>query len=86
MKKVLTNERIYFIISFVVRNGGIAQLARAHGSYPWCQWFKSTYRYHVGASVAAFAPIFYCIKISAQKLRCASFAAKNRRFASANGL
>ena len=26
--------------------GGIAQLARACGSYPQCRWFKSDYRYH----------------------------------------
>ena len=26
--------------------GGIAQLARAHGSYPWCRWFKSSFRYY----------------------------------------
>ena len=25
--------------------GGIAQLARAHGSYPWCRRFKSVFRY-----------------------------------------
>ena len=25
--------------------GGIAQLARAHGSYPWCRGFKSLSRY-----------------------------------------
>ena len=25
--------------------GGVAQLARAHGSYPWCQGFKSLLRY-----------------------------------------
>ena len=25
--------------------GGIAQLARAHGSYPWCRRFKSYSRY-----------------------------------------
>ena len=25
--------------------GGIAQLARAHGSYPWCHGFKSLFRY-----------------------------------------
>ena len=74
-KKVLTNSCFYFIISFVVRNGGIAQLARAHGSYPWCQWFKSTYRYHVSASVVSFALIF-CAKISVHRLRCASSAAK----------
>ena len=27
-------------------NGGIAQLARALGSYPGCHWFESDYRYH----------------------------------------
>ena len=26
-------------------SGGIAQLARAHGSYPWCRGFKSPSRY-----------------------------------------
>ena len=25
--------------------GGVAQLARAHGSYPWCRGFKSPLRY-----------------------------------------
>ena len=29
-------------------DGGIAQLARAHGSYPWCRWFKSSSRYLYG--------------------------------------
>ena len=28
--------------------GGIAQLARAHGSYPWCREFKSPFRYFPG--------------------------------------
>ena len=27
--------------------GGIAQLARAFGSYPKCRWFKSVCRYHI---------------------------------------
>ncbi len=27
--------------------GGIAQLARAHGSYPWRHWFESSYRYQI---------------------------------------
>ena len=26
--------------------GGVAQLVRAHGSYPWRHWFKSSHRYH----------------------------------------
>ena len=28
------------------KNGGIAQVARALGSYPGCHWFESDYRYH----------------------------------------
>ena len=27
--------------------GGVAQLARALGSYPGCHWFKSSRRYHI---------------------------------------
>ncbi len=27
------------------QNGGVAQLVRAHGSYPWRHWFKSSHRY-----------------------------------------
>ena len=30
---------------YQLKYGGIAQLARAHGSYPWCRWFKSSFRY-----------------------------------------
>ena len=29
-------------------SGGVAQLARAHGSYPWCRGFKSPLRYASG--------------------------------------
>ena len=28
-------------------DGGIAQLARAFGSYPTGRWFKSDFRYHI---------------------------------------
>ena len=28
-------------------NGEIAQLARAHGSYPWCRGFESPSRYYM---------------------------------------
>ena len=28
------------------RYGGVAQLARAFGSYPECHWFESNRRYH----------------------------------------
>ncbi len=31
--------------------GEIAQLARAHGSYPWCRGFKSLSRYDTGRDV-----------------------------------
>ena len=31
--------------------GGIAQLARAHGSYPWCREFKSPFRYYTAWTV-----------------------------------
>ena len=34
--------------TFCSSYGGIAQLARAHGSYPWCRWFKSSSRYLYG--------------------------------------
>ena len=34
----------HFATEYVVY-GGIAQLARAHGSYPWCRWFESSSRY-----------------------------------------
>ena len=29
----------------ISHDGGIAQLARAHGSYPWCREFESPRRY-----------------------------------------
>ena len=35
--------------------GGIAQLARALGSYPRCRRFKSYFRYHSHAEVAELA-------------------------------
>ena len=47
---MLTSSFLCNIIEFVhyfgVLCGGIAQLARAFGSYPECHWFKSNYRYH----------------------------------------
>lgn len=41
---MLTFEDIYCILS--KSYGGVAQLARAFGSYPKGQWFESTHRYH----------------------------------------
>ena len=49
------------------RNGGIAQLARARGSYPRCHWFKSNYRYH-----------FFNIGPLVKRLRLRPFTAASR--------
>ena len=40
--------------------GEIAQLARAHGSYPWCRGFKSPSRYYVKYSGNALLGDFCC--------------------------
>ena len=52
-KKVLTFEKRCDIIAkrglTEVKNGGLAQLARASGSYPAGRWFKSDIRYHTSA-------------------------------------
>ena len=40
----------------VIKYGEIAQLARAHGSYPWCRGFKSLSRYFK----SAFKMHFFC--------------------------
>ena len=45
IKKVLVYN-IYRCVRWIsYAYGGIAQLARALGSYPGCHWFKSSYRY-----------------------------------------
>ncbi len=52
MKKFFKN--MYFLIdkkkdywyNYLVKYGGVAQLARAFGSYPTDRWFESTRRYH----------------------------------------
>ncbi len=49
-EKVLTNgnlSNIIVVAAFSSTYGGIAQLARAFGSYPKCRRFKSYFRYHV---------------------------------------
>ena len=52
-------------------HGGIAQLARAHGSYPWCRGFESPSRYSVLESLENdfhfqdfFVSVFFPVKIS----------------------
>ena len=44
-EKVLTKPKTSAIIVERLVNGGIAQLARAFGSYPTGRWFKSDFRY-----------------------------------------
>ena len=44
LEKPLTYHKIHGMI-LPVECGGIAQLARARGSYPRCRWFKSSSRY-----------------------------------------
>ena len=52
-KKLLTNHTQCVILfersagTDMFYNGGIAQLARAFGSYPTGRWFKSDFRYHI---------------------------------------
>ena len=51
VKKLLTMQMGYAIIlehcHVATIFGGIAQLARAFGSYPTGRWFKSDFRYHI---------------------------------------
>ena len=53
LKKLLTFINSYDIIAkrglTKVNFGGLAQLARASGSYPAGRWFKSDIRYHTSA-------------------------------------
>ena len=44
--------------SFRTLYGGIAQLARASGSYPAGRWFKSDFRYHKIALANASAILY----------------------------
>jgi hypothetical protein len=43
------------------RFGGVAQLARAHGSYPWCRQFKSVLRYVIRYH-RDMMPVFYIME------------------------
>ena len=57
MKKGLTRIKSYGIIT--KSSGGIAQLARAIGSYPIGRGFKSNFRYHWPVGQAAKTPPFH---------------------------
>ena len=58
----------------LIKYGGIAQLARAHGSYPWCRWFKSSSRYYNEDCVlkklvrSFFAQIYWLLLISSKEI------------------
>ena len=60
-KFLLTNGSFHDIINLALSgtDGGIAQLARAFGSYPECHWFKSSCRYQKaeGSSAFFFGPV-----------------------------
>ena len=63
-KKPLTKLNIYDIIMKSLRvstfqYGGIAQLARALGSYPGCHWFESDYRYHLSCNTFISLQLIY---------------------------
>ena len=45
------------------RPGGIAQLARARGSYPRCRWFKSNFRYEAEYSSKDGYSFFVCFAL-----------------------
>ena len=43
--------------------GEIAQLARAHGSYPWCRGFESPSRYDIGREALFYSVSrFFCYR------------------------
>lgn len=46
MKIAIDSEQGLYYNNLCVQFGGVAQLVRAHGSYPWCHWFESSHRYH----------------------------------------
>ena len=58
----------------LIKYGGIAQLARAHGSYPWCRWFKSSSRYYNEDCVlkklvrSLFTQIYWLLLISSKEI------------------
>ena len=51
------NHHCYFCGSYI--NGGIAQLARAFGSYPKCRRFKSYFRYQWPGGQEVKTPPFH---------------------------
>ena len=55
-----SNPSTHLVVPFLIYiYGGIAQLARARGSYPRCRWFKSSSRYF---EKGLYKPFFYFFK------------------------
>ena len=59
------NEILHKVDMFqTITYGEIAQLARAHGSYPWCRGFESPSRYYLKVSetskIQGFR--FFCVR------------------------
>ncbi len=46
-ERILGKDKVTSSILVISSIGGVAQLARAFGSYPECHWFKSSRRYHL---------------------------------------
>ena len=46
-----------------ISGGGVAQMVRAHGSYPCCHWFESSRRYH-----SIMVPAGYVLAVQLNKL------------------
>ena len=46
-ERILGKDKVTSSILVISSIGGVAQLARAFGSYPECHWFKSSRRHHV---------------------------------------
>ena len=71
----MTLEKRLDIIDKEFEFGGVAQLARAIGSYPVGHLFESDRRYHVGAKYALLR--FSFAKKNIRPLPCSSFSAKS---------
>ena len=46
VERILGKDKVTGSIPVVSSKGGVAQLARAHGSYPWSPGFESLRRHH----------------------------------------
>ena len=72
-KKLLTSKNLFVIICFALRvdeeYAGIAQLARACGSYPQCRWFKSDYRYQRPVGQVVKTPPFHGSNMGSSPVR-----------------